>query len=39
MYADDTSIYYASESVSEINQAVNADLEALRGGLKETSCL
>ena len=39
MYADDTSIYCASESVSEINQAVNADLEALKGWLKETSCL
>ena len=35
MYADDTSIYYASESVSEINQAVNADLEALKGWLEE----
>ena len=34
MYAGDTSIYYASESVSEINQAVNADLEALKGWLK-----
>ena len=34
MYADDTSIYYASESVSEINQAVNADLEALKGWLE-----
>ena len=31
MYADDTSIYYASESVSEIDQAVNADFEALKG--------
>ena len=31
MYADDTSIYYASESVSEINQAVNA---ALKGWLE-----
>ena len=29
-----TSIYYASESVSEINQAVNADLEALKGWLE-----
>ena len=34
MHADDTSIYYASESVSEINQAVNADLEALKGWLE-----
>ena len=34
MYADDTSIYYASESVSDINQAVNADLEALKGWLE-----
>ena len=34
MYVDDTSIYYASESVSEINQAVNADLEALKGWLE-----
>ena len=38
MYADDRSIYYASESVSEINQAVNADLMLGRGGLKEISC-
>ena len=34
MYADDASIYYASESVSKINQAVNADLEALKGWLE-----
>ena len=33
-HADDTSIYYASESVSEINQAINADLEALKGWLE-----
>ena len=33
MYADDTSIYYASESVSEIDQAVNAGLEVLKGWL------
>ena len=29
MYADDTSIYFASNSVSEINAAINADLPAL----------
>ena len=31
MYADDTNIYYASESDSEMNQAVNAELEAMKG--------
>ena len=30
MYADDTSIYFASNSVSEINEAINADLAALK---------
>ena len=34
MYGDDTSIYYGSESVSEINQAVNSDLEVLKGWLE-----
>ena len=34
MYADGTSIYHASESVSEISQAGNADLEALKGWLE-----
>ena len=30
MYADDTSIYFASNSISEINEAINADLAALK---------
>ena len=34
MYVDDTSIYYASESVSEINQTVNADSGALKEWLE-----
>ena len=34
MYADDKTTYRVSESVSEISQAVNADLEALKGWLK-----
>ena len=34
MYADDTSIYYAFESVSEINQAANTDLKALKEWLE-----
>ena len=37
--ADDTIIYYASESDSEMNQAVNADLEALKGWPEGISCL
>ena len=34
MNGHETSISYASESVSEINQAVNADLKALKGWLE-----
>ena len=30
MYADDTTIYYSSPSVDDINTTINADLEALR---------
>ena len=30
MYADDTSIYFASDSISEITEAINADLAALK---------
>ena len=30
MYADDTTIYYSSPSIDDINAAINADLEALR---------
>ena len=30
MYADDTSIYFASNSISEINEAINANLAALK---------
>ena len=30
MYADDTSIYFTSNSISEINEAINADLAALK---------
>ena len=30
MYADDTSIYFASNSISEINEAINPDLAALK---------
>ena len=30
MCADDTSIYFASNSISEINEAINADLAALK---------
>ena len=31
MYADDTTTYYSSPSMNDINTAINADLEALRG--------
>ena len=31
MYVDDTTIYYSSPSMTDINSAINADLEALRG--------
>ena len=34
MYADDTTIYYSSPSMNDINAAINADLEALRGWLE-----
>ena len=34
MYADDTTIYYSSPSMNNINTAINADLEALRGWLE-----
>ena len=34
IYADDMSTYYASESVSEINQVVNVDFEPLKGWLE-----
>ena len=34
MYADDTTIYYSSPSMNDINTAINADLEALRGWLE-----
>ena len=30
MYVDDTSIYFASNSISEINEAINAILAALK---------
>ena len=33
MYADDTTIYYSSPSMNDINTSINADLEALRGWL------
>ena len=33
MYADDTTIYYSSPSMNDMNTAINADLEALRGWL------
>ena len=34
MYADDTTIYYSSPSMNDINTAINADLEVLRGWLE-----
>ena len=34
MYADNTTIYYSSPSMTDINTAINADLEALRGWLE-----
>ena len=34
MHADDTTIYYSSPSMNDINTAINADLEALRGWLE-----
>ena len=34
MYADDSSIYFASNSISEINEAINADLAALKQWLQ-----
>ena len=34
MYVDETGSYHALEYVSEINQAANADLEALKGWLE-----
>ena len=35
MYADDTSIYYSSKSISSINNAVNNDLQPLKSWLEE----
>ena len=35
MYADDTSIYYSSKSISSINNAVNKDLQSLKSWLDE----
>ena len=35
MYADDTSIYYSSKSISSINNAVNNDLQSLKSWLDE----
>ncbi len=34
MYANDTSIYYASSSVSEFNEAINVDVAALKSWLQ-----
>ena len=34
MYADDTTIYYSSPSMNDINTSINADLKALRGWLE-----
>ena len=34
MYADDTTIYYSSSSMDDINTAINAGHEALRGWLE-----
>ena len=34
MYADDTTVYSSSPSMNDINTAINADLEALRGWLE-----
>ena len=34
MYADDTCLYYSFDSVDAINQAINADLIALKGWLE-----
>ena len=35
MYADDTSIYFSSKSISSINNAVNKDLQSLKSWLDE----
>ena len=35
MYADDTSIYYSSKSISSINNAVSKDLQSLKSWLDE----
>ena len=34
MYADDTCLYYSIDPVDAINQAINADLIALKGWLE-----
>ena len=34
MYADDTCLYYPFDSVDAMNQAINADLIALKGWLE-----
>ena len=34
IYADNTTIYYSSPSMNDINTAINADFEALRGWLE-----
>ena len=34
MYADDTCLYYSFDSVDAMNQAINADLTALKGWLE-----
>ena len=37
MYADDTTIYYSSPSIDNINAVINTDLEALDVGSRATS--
>ena len=34
MYSDDTCLYYSFDSVDAMNQAINADLKALKGWLE-----
>ena len=37
MYADDTSLAYASNSIDDITKAMNTELGSLKNGCMETS--
>ena len=39
MHADDTSLSFSSKNMLTINERVNEDLNCLKSGLQEISCL